>query len=104
MANRTSDWVFNLGLRLGVVVFLGTLALGLLAGLEPVTALTRSGVAFVAFVLLAHAASAIWRIYSTDETTKSIAREGIATDREESSLASEVSEAGQRNAQDEAAS
>jgi hypothetical protein len=62
MARQQSDWVFNLTVRLAVMVCLGTLALGLLAGVQPVTAVTRSCAAFVAFILLAHAASKIWMV------------------------------------------
>ncbi len=60
MDGYESDWMFNLVLRLAVIICLGTLVLGLMVGVGPLTALLRSGIAFVAFVLLGWAASLVW--------------------------------------------
>jgi hypothetical protein len=83
MSTLQSNWIFNLIVRLAVVVFLGTLALGLIVGVEPVTALTRSGVAFIAFIILAHAAATIWALL--------VPEEAVAVQSEESSEAAQES-------------
>ncbi|HMR65197.1 MAG TPA: hypothetical protein PKE64_14415 [Anaerolineae bacterium] len=54
------DWVFNLVLKFAVIVSLSTLTISLITGVGPLTALLRSGAAFVTFAVLAWAASLVW--------------------------------------------
>jgi hypothetical protein len=68
MANHQVEWIYNLLLRLAVVVFLGTLALGLILGVAPLTASLRSGVAFITFAILAWAAAHLWKVPTPEET------------------------------------
>jgi hypothetical protein len=65
--NRPSAWIFDLALRFAAIVCLATLALGLFLGVDPITALMRSGVAFVVFLLLGWAVSALWDVAVPDE-------------------------------------
>ena len=60
MRSQQSAWIFNLTLRLGAIVCLGTLALGLFLWVQPLTALMRSGAAFAVFLLLGWAISTVW--------------------------------------------
>lgn len=60
MSRYHPDWLFNLILKFAVVVSLSTLALSLTAGVGPLTALLRSGAAFITFAGLAWAASLVW--------------------------------------------
>jgi hypothetical protein len=69
MTNNQSDWVFNFVLWLAVIVFLSTLALGLIVGVGPLTALLRSGIAFFSFALLGWAVSLVWAIPAPEEVT-----------------------------------
>jgi hypothetical protein len=63
-----SNWVFDLVLRLAVVVCLGTLALGLAIGIGPLTASLRSGVAFFAFVALGWAVARVCDAPNREDT------------------------------------
>lgn len=56
-----ADWIFNFALRLAVIVGLGTLAIGLIMGADPLVALMRSSVAFVAFIIFGWTASLLWQ-------------------------------------------
>ena len=67
MTHYQSDWVFNLVLKLAVIVFLSTLALGLLVGVNPLTALLRSGTAFMSFAVLGWATSLAWSVPELEE-------------------------------------
>ena len=60
MTNYQSNWIFNLIIKLAVVIFLSILALSLIVGAGPLTALLRSGTAFTAFALLGWATSLVW--------------------------------------------
>lgn len=62
MSNAQAEWVFNFILRLGVVVALSALALGLILGVGPLTALLRSGTAFLAFAMLGWASARLWEV------------------------------------------
>jgi hypothetical protein len=62
MTRYEPAWVFNLVLKMAVVVFLSTLAIGLAVGVSPLTALLRSGAAFGVFAMLAWAASLAWAV------------------------------------------
>jgi hypothetical protein len=88
MKGYESDWVFNLVLRLAVIVFLGTLALGLIAGVEPLTTLLRSSTAFAAFVVLGWATSLVWAETQAGEAPES--RENATNNTQEPSHTSEA--------------
>jgi len=88
MKRYASDWVFNLILRLAVIVFLGTLALGLIVGVGPLTTLLRSGTAFAAFVVLGWATSLVWAETQAQEDPKS--HENAANNTQEPSHTSQV--------------
>lgn len=60
MTHYESDWVFNIGLKVAVAIFLATLAMGLVTGVAPVTAVFRSGAAFAVFVTIGWAAALVW--------------------------------------------
>ncbi len=62
MSKYQSNWVFNLTLQIAVVVCLGTLALALAMDVNPLTALWRSGLAFVTFVFIGWAVSLVWQV------------------------------------------
>jgi diacylglycerol kinase len=66
MRSIQSAWIFNLALRLAAVVCLGVLAVGLVLDVEPLTALMRSGVAFIVFLMLGWAVAAIWDVASPE--------------------------------------
>lgn len=61
-----SDWIFNFALRLAVMVGLGTLAIGLVMGADPLVALMRSSVAFVSFIIFGWTASLLWQVPATN--------------------------------------
>jgi hypothetical protein len=67
MRSQQSAWIFNLTLRLGAIVCLGTLALGLFLWVQPLTALMRSGAAFAVFLLLGWAISTVWDVAVPEE-------------------------------------
>jgi len=71
MTPNASEQVFSLALRFAIVVCLGTLVVGLAVGVSPLTAVLRSGVAFVAFVLLGWAASVLVGTPATEATSMS---------------------------------
>jgi hypothetical protein len=60
MTHYESDWVFNVGLKVAAAIFLATLAMGLVTGVTPVTAVFRSGAAFGVFVTIGWAAALVW--------------------------------------------
>jgi hypothetical protein len=62
MTNNQSDWVFNIGLQIAVVICLSTLAVALFTGVAPLTAVFRSGTAFAVFVSLGWAAAVVWQV------------------------------------------
>lgn len=62
MSKYQPNWIFNLTLQIAVVVCLGILALALVMDVTPLTALWRSSLAFVTFVLLGRAISLIWQV------------------------------------------
>lgn len=70
MTNLHTAWVFNLALKLAIVVCLGTLALSLAMDIKPLTALLRSGTAFITFVALAWAVSIVWKVPEIEEKMK----------------------------------
>lgn len=61
MTHYESDWVFNFGLKIAAAIFLATLAMGLVTGVTPVTAVFRSGAAFGVFVTIGWAAAIVWQ-------------------------------------------
>ena len=67
MANYQSDWVFNLILKLAVVICLVTLSISLIVGSGPLTALLRSSTAFSVFALLGWATSLVWTAPESQE-------------------------------------
>jgi hypothetical protein len=71
MTNLHTAWIFNLALKLAIVVCLGTLAFSLAMDIEPLTALLRSGTAFMTFVALAWAVSIVWKVPDIEEKVKS---------------------------------
>lgn len=62
MTNYQANWLYNLILKLAVAVCLGTLALSLAGGVNPLIALFRSGTAFTTFALLGWATSIVWDV------------------------------------------
>ncbi len=68
MANEKSAWVMNVAIRIALIVFLSMLALGLINGADPVVAVARSGVAFIAFLVLGWGASMLWLESETEAT------------------------------------
>jgi uncharacterized membrane protein YqjE len=84
MHSIQSAWIINLALRLAAIVCLGVLAVGLILGVEPLTALMRSTVAFVAFVVLGRAVAAVWDVAPPlsegPETTLEAVGEAMADD------------------------
>jgi hypothetical protein len=87
MKNYQSDWVLNLVLKLAVAVFLSTLALGLLVGVNPLTALLRSGTAFMAFAILGWATSLAWTVPELEEVP--VQSEEALADQEQQPAANE---------------
>lgn len=71
MTNLHTAWIFNLALKLAIVVCLGTLAFSLAMDIEPLTALLRSGTAFMTFAVLAWAVSIVWKVPDVEEKMKS---------------------------------
>ena len=69
MTNHQMDWLFNLSLRLAVIICLSTLAVGLMMGIDPLTALFRSSIAFISFAALGWAASMMWNVPETQEVS-----------------------------------
>jgi hypothetical protein len=67
MIEYPSAWVFNLALRLAILVCLGTLIVGLVVGVGPLTALMRSGIAFLAFVVLGWVSSVLFDVAPPEE-------------------------------------
>lgn len=67
MSRYEPAWIFNLVLKMAVVIFLSTLAIGLVAGVTPLTALMRSSAAFGVFAMLAWAVSLTWDIPKTEK-------------------------------------
>ena len=70
MIEYPSAWVFNMALRLAILVCLGTLIVGLMIGVGPLTALLRSGVAFLAFVVLGWVSSVLFDVAPPEEAEK----------------------------------
>lgn len=60
MSQRQADLIFDMALKLAVIVCLSTLALALINGADPLAALSRSAVAFVSFAVIGWAASILW--------------------------------------------
>lgn len=60
MTNYQSNWIFNLILKFAVIICLSVLALSLIIGTGPLTALLRSSVAFMTFAFLGWATSLVW--------------------------------------------
>lgn len=73
-----ADWIFNFALRLAVIVCLGTLAIGLAMGADPLVALLRSAVAFVSFIVLGWTASLLWQIPAAGQSAEASAEEDKA--------------------------
>lgn len=71
MRNRHSDWIFNLGLKVAVLICLSTLAVALFTGVGPLTAIFRSGTAFTVFVTLGWAATIVWQVPDPKKQTPS---------------------------------
>lgn len=91
MANEKSAWVMNMAIRIALIVFLSLLALGLINGADPVVAVARSGVAFIAFLVMGWGASMLW-LESETETTGGVEDEAGDTTAETSETASAVPE------------
>ena len=70
MTNYQSDWVFNLILKFAVIICLSVLALSLIIGTGPLTALLRSGVAFATFAFLGWATSLVWDMPLVEKETQ----------------------------------
>lgn len=70
MTHYESDWVFNVGLKVAVAIFLATLAMGLVTGIAPITAVFRSGAAFAVFVTIGWAAAQVWEPLLPEEETE----------------------------------
>jgi hypothetical protein len=60
MTYSQSDWIFNIGLKLALIICLTTLVIGLTMGVGPITAMLGSSVAFTVFTVLGWAASLVW--------------------------------------------
>ncbi|GAB4449600.1 MAG: hypothetical protein Kow0031_32060 [Anaerolineae bacterium] len=60
MTQYESDWVFDIGLKVAVTIFLATLAVGLVTGVAPLTAVARSAAAFAVFLTIGWAAAQVW--------------------------------------------
>lgn len=59
---KQAGWVMDFSLRVAVIICLSTLAVGIVSGADPLTALMRSGIAFVSFLTLGWAASLLWNV------------------------------------------
>ncbi|MCB0191057.1 MAG: hypothetical protein KDJ65_03865 [Anaerolineae bacterium] len=70
MTNYQSDWVFNLTLKFAVIICLSVLALSLIIGTGPLTALMRSSIAFMTFSFLGWVTSLVWDMPLEEENTK----------------------------------
>ncbi|MEW5956488.1 MAG: hypothetical protein AB1801_02105 [Chloroflexota bacterium] len=90
MTYYESDWVFNLVLKLAVVVFLSILAVGLLAGVNPLTALLRSSSAFAAFVVLGWVASLTWSAPELEKVAVNTGEESAAQSNQESAASQSI--------------
>lgn len=62
MEHYQSDWVFDIALRVAVIICLATLAMALYVGVGPITAVFRSGTAFAVFAVLGWAAALVWKV------------------------------------------
>ncbi len=62
MEHYQSDWVFDIALRVAVIICLATLAMALYVGVGPITAVFRSGTAFAVFAILGWAAALVWKV------------------------------------------
>ena len=88
MTNELSALVFNLSLKLAAAIFLGLLAVSLIVGAGPLTALLRSSTAFIVFAFLGWAMALVWQVPVID-TTGDLPEE-IVSDTVDHSTASEV--------------
>ncbi len=59
---KQAGWILDFSLRVAVIICLSTLAVGIVSGADPLTALMRSGIAFVSFLTLGWAASLLWNV------------------------------------------
>ena len=93
MTNYQSDWVFNLILKFAVIICLSVLALSLIIGTGPITALLRSGVAFTTFAFLGWATSLVWDMpliekeAQTNDANEPSSKENTQPSDEEASVA-----------------
>ena len=95
MNQYESDWVFNIGLKVAVIICLATLAVGLTIGLSPVTAVFRSGSAFAVFATISWAAALMWEPALPQEATED------ASDADEAEAQDEKKETSPPEQQDE---
>ena len=93
-----SDWVFNIGLKVAVIICLTTLAVGLTIGLSPITAVLRSGSAFAVFATISWAAARVWEPALQEEPED----EAAAGDDEETAAAASQQDTAPAEKQDEA--
>lgn len=70
MTNYQSNWIFNIILKFAVIICLSVLALSLIIGIGPLTALLRSSVAFMTFAFLGWATSLVWDMSLVEEGTQ----------------------------------
>ena len=75
MEKYESDWVFNIGLKVAVIICLATLAVGLTIGLSPTTAVFRSGSAFAVFATISWAAARVWEPALPDQPEDEISED-----------------------------
>lgn len=62
MTKYHPDWIFNLAIQFAVAICLSMLVLGLATDVAPLTALWRSGLVFIVFVILGWIVSLIWQL------------------------------------------
>lgn len=62
MTKYHPDWMFNLAMQVAVAICLTTLVFGLAMDVAPLTALWRSGLIFIVFVVLGWLVSLIWQL------------------------------------------
>lgn len=73
MSDQWSNWLFNFSLKLAACIFLAILAICLAVGVGPLTALLRSGTAFLTFSALGWAIASLLTLppQATDEAEES---------------------------------
>ncbi len=79
MNKQKSDWVLYITIRIAVIVCLSTLALGLIYGAGPLTALMRSVIAFVSFLILGWAASTLWNMPEVQKVQTKSENDGVVS-------------------------